>query len=112
MTYQNSENKWQTGIHRASGKKLGLMPRLFLTLFVLSVARNWRGQTGPSTISSPQGRGIPTMTLPIFNRYVDNAMGASRIEHSSEQHGSRADGEQVLYWAEDLKKIKKIKNKK
>lgn len=110
MTYRNSENKWQTGIHRQSGKKLGLMPRLFLTLFALSVASIWRGRIGLSTISSPQGREHPTTTLPIFNRYVDNVMGVKRIEHSSEQHGSQAAGrEQVLYWAEDLKKTKRNK---
>jgi hypothetical protein len=49
------------------------------------------------------------MTLATYNRYVDNAMGAKRIEHSSAQPGSRVAGEQVLYWAEDLKKTKRNK---
>ncbi len=43
------------------------------------------------------------MTLATYNRYVDNAMGARRIEHSSAQRGGPAVGEPVLYWAEDLK---------
>jgi len=49
------------------------------------------------------------MTLATYNRYVDNAMGAKRIEPSFEQRGNRADGESVLYWAEDIKKIKRNK---
>ena len=42
------------------------------------------------------------MTLAIFNRYVDNAMGVSKIECSCEQPGSLVVGDQVLYWSEDL----------
>lgn len=53
------------------------------------------------------------MTLATYNRYVDNAMGARRIEHSSAQRGGPAVGsEQVLYWAEDLKKTKRNKKTK
>jgi hypothetical protein len=47
------------------------------------------------------------MTLPIFNRYVDNATGVNKIEHWSESLGNQADGEPVLYWQEDLKRKKK-----
>jgi len=112
MTYPSSENKWQSGIHPQSGKKLGRMPRLFLTPFALSVASIWRGRIGLSTISSPQEREHPTMTLATYNRYVDNAMGARRIEHSSAQRGGPAVGEPVLYWAEDLKKTKRNKKNK
>jgi len=107
MTSQSSKNKWQTGTARQSGTRLGLMPRLFLTLFVLSVAKNWRGQIGQSTTLSPRGRGNQTMTLPIFNRYVDNVTGVNKIEHWSESLGNQADGEPVLYWQEDLKRKKK-----
>lgn len=108
MTSQSSRgNQWQNGTAQRNGKKLGLMPRLFLSLFVLSVARNWRGQIGQSTTSSPQARGNQTMTLPIFNRYVDNATGANKIEHSSAQRGDRANGDSVLYWKEDLKRKRK-----
>ncbi len=52
------------------------------------------------------------MTLATYNRYVDNAMGARRIEHSSAQRGGPAVGEPVLYWAEDLKKTKRNKKNK
>ncbi len=44
------------------------------------------------------------MTLQIFNRYVDNATGVSKIESCSEQHGSLVVGDQVLYWKEDIKR--------
>jgi len=115
MTSQSSGgNQWRNGTAQRNGRKLGLMPRLFLSLFVLSVARNWRGQIGQSTTLSPQARGNPIMTLPIFNRYVDNATGVRRTERLSEQPGEATDGSPVLYWKEDLKKLKnkKIKLKK
>lgn len=44
------------------------------------------------------------MTLATYNRYVDNATGASRIERWSEQHGSLVVGDQVLYWKEEIKR--------
>ena len=44
------------------------------------------------------------MTLATYNRYVDSATDASRIERWSEQHGSLVVGDQVLYWKEDMKR--------
>jgi hypothetical protein len=44
------------------------------------------------------------MTLPIFNRYVDSATGVSKTGCLCEQPGSLVVGDQVLYWAEDLKR--------
>lgn len=44
------------------------------------------------------------MTLAIFNRYVDNATGVSRIGCSCEQPGVLVVGDQVLYWREDMKR--------
>jgi hypothetical protein len=48
--------------------------------------------------------GSPTMTLATYNRYVDSATDASKIERWSEQHGSLVVGDQVLYWKEELKR--------
>ena len=44
------------------------------------------------------------MTLATYNRYVDNATGANKIERWSEQHGVLVVGDQVLYWKEDIKR--------
>lgn len=44
------------------------------------------------------------MTLATYNRYVDSATGANKIERWSEQHGSLVVGDQVLYWKEDFKR--------
>jgi hypothetical protein len=44
------------------------------------------------------------MTLATYNRYVDSATGANKIERWSEQHGGLVVGDQVLYWKEDLKR--------
>jgi hypothetical protein len=46
----------------------------------------------------------PTMTLATYNRYVDNATDANKIERWSEQPGVLLVGDQVLYWSEDLKR--------
>lgn len=44
------------------------------------------------------------MTLATYNRYVDSATGANKIERWSEQPGSLVVGDQVLYWKEELKR--------
>lgn len=44
------------------------------------------------------------MTLATYNRYVDSATGANKIERWSEQPGVLLVGDQVLYWKEDLKR--------
>lgn len=44
------------------------------------------------------------MTLATYNRYVDSATGANKIERWSEQPGVLVVGDQVLYWKEDLKR--------
>ena len=46
------------------------------------------------------------MTLATYNRFVDSATGANKIERWSEQHGSLIVGDQVLYWKEDLPRKK------
>lgn len=44
------------------------------------------------------------MTLATYNRYVDSATGANKIERWSEQPGVLLVGDQVLYWKEDIKR--------
>jgi hypothetical protein len=47
------------------------------------------------------------MTLATYNRYVDNATGVSKTGCMCGQHGGLVVGNTVLYWQEDIKKVRK-----
>ena len=59
------------------------------------------------TTSHPLGKENLTMTLQTFNRYVDNVTAVNRTRPSSELPGVLLVGDQILYWAEDIKKVRK-----
>lgn len=52
------------------------------------------------------------MTLATFNRYVDHVTGVSKTAHSSELPGVLLVGDQVLYWAEDVKRKRRPKSQR